>query len=119
MEQQGELDFEISFYENLLKNKPDFAEALVALGEAYTRKGRYEDGLQIDKRLAQLKPEDPSVYYNLACSYSLLKMADPSLEALKNAIRLGYRDTAFMDKDPDLDFIRRDRRYRELFLPIK
>jgi len=111
---EEDLDFEISFYEQLLLKTPDFTNALIALGDAYTRRGRYKDGLLIDKRLVELKPEVPTVYYNLACSYSLLKMADPGLSALEKAIHLGYCDFAFMDKDPDLEFIRKDPRYKEL-----
>jgi tetratricopeptide (TPR) repeat protein len=109
-----DLDFEISFYERLLQKRPDFINALIALGDAYTKSGRYEDGLKVDKRLARLKPDDPVVHYNLACSYSLLKMAGPAFLALKKAIRLGYRDFAFMEKDPDLEYIRKDPRYKEL-----
>ncbi len=109
-----DLDFEISFYERLLKKRPDFINALVALGDAYTKRGRYEDGLKVDKRLVRLKPDDPLVHYNLACSYSLLKMAESALSALKKAIRLGYRDFAFMERDPDLEYIRKDPRYKEL-----
>jgi tetratricopeptide (TPR) repeat protein len=109
-----DLDFEISFYEQLLKKSPDFTNALIALGDAYTRSGRYEEGLKIDQRLVELMPDDPTVYYNLACSYSLLKMAEPSLSALKKAIHLGYHDFVFIEKDPDLQFIREDPRYKEL-----
>ena len=111
---EEDLDFEISFYEQLLRKTPDFINALVALGDAYTRRGRYRDGLKIDKRLVELKPEDPTAHYNLACSYSLLKMVDSSLSTLKTAIHLGYQDFAFIDKDPDLEFIRKDPRYKEL-----
>ena len=109
-----DLDFEISFYEGLLQKQPDFINALIALGDAYTKRGRYEDGLKVDKRLAGLRPDDPVVHYNLACSCSLLKMADPAISALKKAIRLGYRDFTFMEKDPDLEYIRKDPRYKEL-----
>jgi tetratricopeptide (TPR) repeat protein len=119
MSKQEDLDFEISFYENLLKENPNFVEALIALGDAYTKRGCYEDGLKIDQRLVQLRPDDPTVHYNLACSYSLLKMAKPCLAVLKKAIQLGYRDFSFMKKDPDLDFIRRDPRYKELLLSLK
>lgn len=119
MSRQEDLDFEISFYENLLKENPDFVNVLIALGDAYTKRGRYEDGLKIDQRLVQLRPDDPFVHYNLACSYSLLKRSKPCLEALKKAIQLGYRDFSFMKKDPDLDFIRRDPRYKELLSSLK
>ena len=108
------LDFEISFYEDLLKENPDFVDALIALGDAYTKKGRYKEGLEIDKRLVRLKPQEPIIHYNLACSYSLLKMSDVCLQTLERAIHLGYREFGFMEKDPDLNFIRKDPRYRNL-----
>lgn len=119
MSKQEDLDFEISFFEKILKTNPDFVEALIALGDNYTKRGRYEEGLKIDQRLAQLRADDPLVHYNLACSYSLLKMPDQSLEALKKAIQLGYRDFSFMQKDPDLDFIRKDPRFKEILSALK
>jgi len=114
MSKQENLDFEILFFEKVLKNCPDFVEALIALGDGYTKSGRYEEGLKIDQRLARLRPDDALIHYNLACSYSLLKMADQGLEALQKAIRLGYRNFRFMKKDSDLDFIREDLRFKEL-----
>ena len=83
---RDDLDFEISFYEGLLSIKPDFINALIALGDAYTKRGRYKDGLIIDKRLVKLKPRDFIVQYNLACSYSLLRMAESCLRAIKRAV---------------------------------
>ncbi len=114
MTSQENIDFEISFYEKLLKEHPDFVDALVALGDAYTKKGRYKEGLKVDQKLAKLKPDDAAVHYNLACSYSLLKKSPLCLEALEKAIHLGYRDFAFMEKDPDLEFIRKDPGYKKL-----
>jgi len=113
------LDFEIAFFEKLLEKRPDFAEALIALGEDYTKKGLYEKGLETDLRLAKLKPDDPTVHYNLTCDYSLLKQADFCLAALEKAIALGYRDFTYMQKDADLEFIRQDKRFAELLTKYK
>lgn len=115
---QEDLDYEISFYERLIEHNPNFVNALIALGDAYTKKGRCKDGLKIDQRLVKLRPDDPTVCYNLACSYSLLKMANSCLKAIKQAIHLGYRDFAYMQKDPDLEFIRGDPRYKKLIQEI-
>lgn len=112
----NDLEFEIKFYENILKDSPDFVEALVALGDAYTKNGRYEEGLKVDQKLAKLKPKDPVVFYNLACSYSLLKELDVSLEALRKAIKLGYDDFSYIQKDLDLENLRQDKRYKTLFI---
>lgn len=111
---EEDLDFEISFYERLIKEKGDFVEALIALGDAYTKKGLYEKGLEVDKRLIKLRPEDPTVHYNLACDYSLLKKPEECLRTLEKAIQLGFRDFKYIDEDSDLDFIRQDIRYKEL-----
>lgn len=112
--QTDNLDFEIQFYEEILKEQPDFIQALVVLADAYTKKGYYEKGLKIDKRLAKLKPDDPMVFYNLCCSYSLLKMNDLAFEALKKAIALGYEDFDYILTDKDLDNLRKDKRFFEL-----
>lgn len=112
-------DFEIKFYEGLVKRKPDFIQALHCLGEAYTRQGFYEDGLAIDKRLAHLKPEDPIVHYNLACSLSLLGYIDEAIEELKRAILLGYDDLVFMLKDKDLENVRKSEKFTELIEKLK
>jgi len=104
------LDFEIGFFEGIIEKKPDFIEALIALGENYTRKGLYGKGLATDKKLALLRPEDETVHYNLACDYSLLKEPELCLEALEKAIDLGYDDFKYMLEDPDLEYIRKDQR---------
>ncbi len=106
--------FEIEFYEKLLKGNPDYVDALVPLAEAYTKAGQYSNGLSIDNRLAELKPDDAIVQYNLSCSYSLLGQLDKAFVALKKAIALGYNDFHHLDSDPDLFYLREDRRYQEL-----
>lgn len=114
MYSKDDLDFEITFYERFLQERPDNIEALIALADAYTKRGRHREGLKIDQRLKQLKPNDPVVHYNLACSYSLLGNALSCLRALKKSLELGYRDFSFMEKDPDLAFVRNDPRFKEL-----
>ena len=94
--------FEIRFYEELVDSQPDFIEALSCLGDAYTKGGLFAKGLEIDLRLIELKPDDPIVYYNLACSHSLLGNIDAAFGALKKAILLGYDDFSYLAKDEDL-----------------
>jgi tetratricopeptide (TPR) repeat protein len=106
--------FEIKFYERLLKDKPEFADALAPLAEAYTRAGWHEKGLAIDQKLSRLRPDDGVVFYNLACSYSLLEKLDEAFKALGRAIELGYNDFAHMDTDADLSRVRADLRYQQI-----
>ena len=110
--------FEISFFEKLVKQKPNYVDALIPLAEAYTKSGLYEKGLQIDKRLVKLRKNDPVVYYNLACSLALMAKKDESFTALKQAIKLGYNDFDHMKHDPDLKNLHGDTRFEE-FLKLK
>jgi len=116
---EEDLDFEISFYADLVKDKPDFVNALILLGDAYTKKGINDKALEIDIRLSSLCPDDPVVHYNLACDYSVLKDADKCIETLEKAMKLGYRDFRYMEKDPDLAYVRQDIRYKEILLKYK
>ena len=122
MEEGGEpeedLDFENSFYEQILKRKPDSIDVLMALGNDYTRRGLFDKGLAVDEQLCQLRASDPIVRYNLACSYSLLGKADQAIETLEEAVKLGYRDFAHMQRDPDLDGIRQHPRYLSLLKDV-
>ena len=56
----------------------------------------------MDERLARLEPDNPLVFYNLACSYSLTEQFDRAALALEKAFGLGYRDFNWLAKDPDL-----------------
>jgi len=107
------LAFEIGFYEKLLTAYPDFVDVLVPLGDAYTRRGLHEKGLQVDLRLTHLRGDDPLTWYNLSCSYSLLNRLEESLDALRRAVALGYRDAEYMQRDPDLGNLRRFPKYRQ------
>jgi len=111
---QGQLDFELEFFQGILANHANYVEVLRALGQLLTLKGRYPEVMQIDKRLVQLRPSDPLAHYNLACSFALLKRADQSIKTLQRAVELGYRDFRYMREDRDLEFIRHDPRFREL-----
>ncbi len=109
-----ELDFEIAFYEGVLKRDPNLVDVLIPLGDAYTKRGYHEKGLEIDLRLARLRPDDPIIFYNLACSYSLLGQIPSALDNLEKAMALGYREFRFLLSDPDLANVRTDPRLKEL-----
>lgn len=112
-------EFTIWFFEGILERNPNYVDCLMYLGNAYTSNGMYEKGLLVDMRLSHLRPKDPLVHYNLACSYALLKNADAALDTLEKAIELGYNDIRHLEKDKDLEPLRADVRYRRLVEKIK
>jgi len=109
-----DLDFQIRFFEDLLRDDQEFIDALIPLADAYTKKGWFDKGLLLDERLARLRPSDPFILYNLGCSYALLNKEQKALEALKTALDLGYQDLDWMEDDPDLAGLRGKDGYKEL-----
>jgi tetratricopeptide (TPR) repeat protein len=111
---QSQIDFELDFFAGILSRQPDYIDVLRVMGNLLTLKGRYAEGLHVDKRLVQLRPGDALAHYNLACSYALLKRPELALKTLRRAVELGYRDFRYMKEDHDLDSIRHDPRFRQL-----
>ena len=112
--EQTQLDFELNFFAGVLSRHAEYVDVLRAHGNNLTLKGRYADGLELDKRLIQLRPHDALAHYNLACSYALLKKPDLALKTLRRAVELGYRDFRYMREDRDLESVRHDPRFRQL-----
>jgi tetratricopeptide (TPR) repeat protein len=112
--EQRDLDIEIEFIEGIVKRDPRYVEALRVLGDDYTRRGRVTDGLQVDTQLVQLRPNDPMVHYNLACSFSLTGQWQAAVRELDLAINLGYRDFRWLARDPDLRPLRQHPLYSGL-----
>jgi tetratricopeptide (TPR) repeat protein len=106
LREQRDLDVEIGFMEGIIKKAPKYVDALQVLGDAYTRRGKFADGLKVDEQLSALRPGDPTVLYNLACSYSLIRRYEDGISALARAIDRGYKDFRWLMKDPDLASLR-------------
>ena len=117
--EQRDLDTKIEFIEGLIRRDPDYVDALQILGDHYTQRGRITEGLQVDERLARLEPQNPMVFYNLACSYSLAEEIDRAAAALEKALQLGYRDFAWLAKDPDLKKFRAHTAFDDLKAKIR
>ena len=105
---------ELDFLEAVAARLPNDDGVLKALGDLYTRVGRYEKGLDVDRRLARICPKDPQVWYNLGCSLALLNKRDAALQSLKKAVRLGYNDHEWMSRDADLRSLREDQGFKSL-----
>jgi tetratricopeptide (TPR) repeat protein len=101
-----DLDTQIQFLEGIVRRDPNYVEALQMLGDSYTQRGLYPEGLKVDEHLARLEPANPLVFYNLACSYSLTEEFERAVFALEKALSLGYRDFTWLARDPDLKKLR-------------
>jgi tetratricopeptide (TPR) repeat protein len=118
-QESKDLDIKIQFMEGIVRRDPDYVEALQLLGDHYTQRGRYDQGLKVDEQLSRLEPHNPLVFYNLACSYSLIGEVDLAATALEKALALGYRDFKWLAKDPDLRTLRKHPVFREIQAKIR
>ncbi len=81
--------------------------AAVREGDTETMKETCEKGVA-------LLPDDPVWRYNLACALSYMKDPKPALDALEEAIDLGFRDADAIAGDRDLKRISGEERFGEL-----
>jgi tetratricopeptide (TPR) repeat protein len=116
---QRDLDTKIAFLAGIVRRDPDYVDALQLLGDHYTQRGLFQEGLKVDERLARLEPESSLVFYNLACSYSLTDQFDRAMMALDRALDLGYRDFAWLARDTDLKKLRQQPAYAEIKAKIR
>ena len=113
------LDVEIGFIEGVVRRDPEYIEALQILGDDYTRRGKFGEGLRVDEQLARMRPDDALVMYNLSCSYSLTEHYDEAFAALHRALDLGYTEFKWLAKDPDMANLRKHPLWKEIKAKLK
>lgn len=112
-------EFEIGFFETVLRRQPRYAAVVEILGGLYTRQGRIVEGLKMDRKLVKLQPANATARYNLACSLALSKRKRAALSELREAVKLGYRDFDWMQQDPDLDALKPHPEFQTLLETLK
>lgn len=112
-------EFEIGFFESVLRRNPRDTGVIEILGGLYTKDGRIDDGLKMDRRLVRLLPENATAHYNLACSLALKKRKAEALRSLARAIELGYKDSDWMMQDPDLEPLKKLPAFKRLVAKLK
>lgn len=97
-----DFDFEMDFCRGVLRHDRDNVAAMEMLAHFCTRAGQIDEGLEWDRRIVELKPDNPFAHYNLACSLSLKNRLPDAVAALQRALEAGYSDVKWMLEDPDL-----------------
>lgn len=112
-------EFEIRFFESVMRRDPSYASVVELLGGLYTRQGRIAEGLKMDRKLVKLQPGNATAHYNLACSLALSKRKNDALRELRQAVKLGYRDFDWMQQDPDLEALKQHPDFQSLLQTLK
>lgn len=112
-------EFEIRFFESVLRRNSSDVTVVELLAGLYTRHGRIADGLKMDRRLVKLQPGNATAHYNLACSLALSRRRNDALRELHAAVQLGYRDFDWMQQDPDLDALKHHPEFQAMLRILK
>jgi Flp pilus assembly protein TadD len=107
-------EFMLGFLRTGAERDPRNLVALSELGHLLTRLGRHDEGLDVDRKLVRLDPDNPVVHYNMACSLSLTGEADAAVGSLERAVELGYDDAEHLVADEDLTGVRDEPRFQEI-----
>ncbi len=106
--------FEIGFLETLYQKDKQDTLIIEMLASYYTKVGRIDEGLRMDRRHVRLDPASATAHYNLACSLSLKDRKPEAVRSLKTALELGFEDYEWLMKDPDLRPLQGYKRFEEL-----
>lgn len=99
-------EFDRQFFGRVLTYGDSNTDVLRRQAELLSRASDHAAALLLDRRLAERCPEDPVVFYNLACSLSMTGHLREAIESLECAVELGYDDFAHIEADTDLDALR-------------
>ena len=131
------LDQALSDFQRAAELDPYSALGVTGQGIVLVQQAKIEDGIQMVKASQKRFPKDELFAYNAACIYGLAIQAaqkdkdkadsekkvtewtESSLDELEKAVKLGFIDRAHIEKDPDLDAIRKDPRYESIIAPLE
>ena len=94
---------------------PDDPRAATMRAVALCRLGRADEGLRWAEQALAIDPEDAGVRYNVACLYALEGSKDRAFECLSDAVRSGFGNRDWLERDPDIASLRDDPRFEELW----
>jgi adenylate cyclase len=100
--------------ERQMELNPDDARAATMRAVALCRLGRRAEGFEWAERALFADPEDAGVRYNVACLYAVGGATDRAVECLESAVAAGFGNRDWLERDPDLEAVRREPRFTEL-----
>lgn len=79
----------------------------------------YQEAIRITQRAVAVAPDDPQLYFNLACFYSLSYKTKEALFCLEEALRKGYKTPGDVLTEQDLQNIRSTKEFEVMTVRFK
>ncbi|MGB7435666.1 MAG: protein kinase [Candidatus Acidiferrum sp.] len=100
--------------EKHIEKHPDDARALYLGASILARIGDREKSMDWAGRALAIDPDEPSIVYNIACTYALIGRKEEALDCLRRVMEHGDFLKNWAAKDSDLDSLRSDPRFQAL-----
>ncbi len=112
--QMKKIDASISKLEDVLRYNPHDLKILNSLAVYYSMKGQYNRTIDYFMKELSITPENPEIYYNLACISCRQNKLKESRNFLDKAIKKGFNNWDLLKKDHDLDNLRNTKYFDSL-----
>jgi non-specific serine/threonine protein kinase len=101
--------------ESHLREVPDDARARMQLAITFASLDRADDAMREANLATVLRPNEPTVLYNAACTFCMLARKTDALQALKKAWDAGFKDAVWARRDPDLAILHGEPEFERLY----
>ncbi|MCK4546596.1 MAG: sulfatase-like hydrolase/transferase [Candidatus Eisenbacteria sp.] len=115
LRQTGNYEGAVPHLKELTRLQPLNPDPPFFLGHTLTRLGLLDEAAHWYERAVQLDPRMVDACYNIACIRSRQNRRAEALDWLERAVEDGFVEFTFMQRDPDLEPLRGDARFRALF----
>jgi non-specific serine/threonine protein kinase len=102
-------------FEEHLRDVPEDARARILRAGMYAQEGRTEESVREANLAMVLRPDEATVLYNAACTFSALKKKPEALDALRKAWEAGFKDADWTRRDPDLAPLHGEPEFEKLY----
>jgi Flp pilus assembly protein TadD len=93
---------------------PEDVRARILLASNLARFGEKDESVRHLQTAVALRPGDPNILYNAACTYGLLRQKTEALDTLRKAFAAGYGNGNWASKDTDLECLHDDPEFLKL-----
>jgi tetratricopeptide (TPR) repeat protein len=105
---------EMEVLQEQLQHFPDDVRARILLAADLAILGDAGEAAMQARIAITMRPLDPNILYNAACTYGLLKMKLEALDAFRRSVEAGYSNTDWCKQDPDLKILHDDPEFKKL-----
>ena len=88
-----------------------FAQHYLRIANFYVQNGAFKKATFFYKKAIGKDPSTTTAYYNLACIESLQNRPKKAFKLLENALKNGFANYDWLQKDPDFDRLRARREW--------